>query len=162
MAGHSGDHRGVSDLLWDEVKQWFDPVENGSAPDVIVADTTLADWQLLLDLIRSHGWSCEYEIGDRAAPVPGSATTLFPAETMEQVPLLRVEDADAAFDECLKLSAQKRTSSVTRTLNQFPGPAGARFSVASCRVRCEARPLDQYSRLSPPSNRIPASQPINL
>ncbi|MEV6850285.1 hypothetical protein [Actinoplanes sp. NPDC051411] len=30
----------MSDLLWDDVMPWFDPVENRSAPDVIVADTT--------------------------------------------------------------------------------------------------------------------------
>ena len=28
-------------MLRDDVKHWFDPVENGGAPDVIVADTTL-------------------------------------------------------------------------------------------------------------------------
>ncbi|GID93385.1 hypothetical protein Adi01nite_27970 [Amorphoplanes digitatis] len=68
--GTFGDHRLVSDLLWDDVKQWFDPVENGSAPDVIVADTTLAHWQFVLDLIRSRGWLCRYERGDREFAVP--------------------------------------------------------------------------------------------
>jgi hypothetical protein len=43
----------VSDPLWDDVRQWFDLVDNGSAPDVIVAETTLAHSQRLLDLIRS-------------------------------------------------------------------------------------------------------------
>ena len=27
----------MSDLLWDDVKHWFDSVENGSTPDVILA-----------------------------------------------------------------------------------------------------------------------------
>jgi hypothetical protein len=80
----------VSDLLWDDVKQWFDPVENGTATDVIVANTTLADWQLLLDLIRLHEWACEYERGDLPAPVPDSAGKLFPGETVDHVHQLRV------------------------------------------------------------------------
>jgi len=42
----------VSDLLWDDVKQWFNPVENGSAPNLIAEGTTLAHRQLVLDLIR--------------------------------------------------------------------------------------------------------------
>lgn len=72
-----GDHRVVTDLLWDEVMPWFDPVANGSAPDVIVADTALADWQIVLDLIRSQRWPCEFELGDQAVPVPDSAADLF-------------------------------------------------------------------------------------
>jgi len=80
----------VSELLWDDVKQWFDPVENGSAPDVIVADTTLVHWQLVLDLIRSHGWSCRYEHGDRETALPESAASLFPPEAVEQPTLLTI------------------------------------------------------------------------
>lgn len=38
----------MRDVLWDDVRQWFDPVGNGSAPDVIVAGTTVADWDRLL------------------------------------------------------------------------------------------------------------------
>jgi hypothetical protein len=29
-----GQHHAVRAVLWDDVKQWFGPVENGSAPDV--------------------------------------------------------------------------------------------------------------------------------
>ena len=80
----------VGELRWDDVKQWFDPSENGGAPDVVVADTTLADWQLVLDLVRSHGWRCEYERGDRVTPVPKSAADLFVLETGEPSTLLTV------------------------------------------------------------------------
>jgi hypothetical protein len=80
----------VTDLRWDDVKQWFDPVGNGSAPDLIVADTTLTHWQLLTDLIRSSGWPCRYEHGDRPAPVPESAADLFRADAAEQGTSLRV------------------------------------------------------------------------
>jgi hypothetical protein len=80
----------VSDLRWDDVKQWFDPIENGIAPDVIVADTTLAHWQLVLDLIRSREWLCRYERGDGEAAVPESAVDLFPADGREQITRLTV------------------------------------------------------------------------
>ncbi|MFC6020101.1 hypothetical protein ACFP2T_28390 [Plantactinospora solaniradicis] len=80
----------MSDLLWDDVKQWFDPVGNGSAPDVIVADTTLAHWQLVFDLIRSRGWLCRCERGDRETAVPESAADLFAAEDREERTLLTV------------------------------------------------------------------------
>ncbi|WP_328468893.1 hypothetical protein OHA21_00330 [Actinoplanes sp. NBC_00393] len=72
------------------MKQWFDPTENGSAPDVVVADTALADWQLLLGLVRSHGWRCEYNRGDRVMPVPKSASGLFVFEPGEPRTLLTV------------------------------------------------------------------------
>lgn len=88
--GTFGDHRLVSDLLWNDVKQWFDPVENGNAPDVVVADTTWAHWQVLLDLVRSNGWLCRYERGDRETAVPEFAADLFPADNREQMTLLTV------------------------------------------------------------------------
>ncbi|WP_030437714.1 hypothetical protein [Actinoplanes subtropicus] len=85
----------MSGLLWDDVKQWFDPVENGNAPDVIVADTTLVHWHLLLDLIRSSGWLCQYERGDRETAVPEFAADLFSADNREQMtPLTVWPDAD--------------------------------------------------------------------
>jgi len=67
----------VSDLRWDDVKEWFDPAQNGSVPDVVVADTTLDDWQALITLIRTAGWRAEYEHRDRRGEVPHSAADLF-------------------------------------------------------------------------------------
>ncbi|WP_327007600.1 hypothetical protein OHA72_10210 [Dactylosporangium sp. NBC_01737] len=80
----------MCDVLWDEVQQWFDPVENGSAPDVIVADTTVADWGRLLGLVQSRGWACRYEVGDRVLPVPKRAAQLFARGVDGELPLLRV------------------------------------------------------------------------
>ena len=37
----TGQHGVVSDLLWDEVREWFDPDGHGSLPDVSVAGTTI-------------------------------------------------------------------------------------------------------------------------
>lgn len=47
----SGDHGLVPDLLWDDVREWFEP--DGSLLDVYVFDTTVADWQAFVDLVRS-------------------------------------------------------------------------------------------------------------
>ena len=70
----------MAQLVWDEVKEWFDPSENGRAPDVIVADTDLGDWDRLFDLIRSRGWRCEYRLGDQALALPASAAVVFSAD----------------------------------------------------------------------------------
>ncbi len=67
----------VREIEWDEVQDWFDPVGNGSAPDIAIADTTLDDWQALLTMIRTDGWRAEYEIGDERVGVPASAADLF-------------------------------------------------------------------------------------
>ncbi|NES26324.1 hypothetical protein GCE86_27885 [Micromonospora terminaliae] len=67
----------MPDLRWDDVREWFDPFENGSLPDVIVPGTTLTDWETLLRLIRSEGWRCEYDFRERGLPLPASAADLF-------------------------------------------------------------------------------------
>ncbi|GIE28458.1 hypothetical protein Ait01nite_015030 [Actinoplanes italicus] len=50
----------MRELEWDVVRDWFDPVQNGSVPDIAVEDTTLEDWQAFLELIRADGWRAEY------------------------------------------------------------------------------------------------------
>nr|WP_322770105.1 hypothetical protein [Frankia sp. Cr1] len=60
----------VPDLLWDDVREWFDPEENGSLPDVHVPDTTIADWQAVVDLVRSRGWAYEYSVDGRVVRLP--------------------------------------------------------------------------------------------
>ncbi len=67
----------MHDLRWDDVKDWFNPYENGSVPDVSVPDTTLDDWETLLKLIRSQGWPCEYDYRDQRHPLHASAPELF-------------------------------------------------------------------------------------
>lgn len=58
----------------------FDPSQNGSAPDVVVPGTAVADWEALFGLIRSAGWRCEYESGEERLPLPPSAADLFAHE----------------------------------------------------------------------------------
>lgn len=77
-------------LLWDDVKDWFDPWENGSAPDVIVADTDLADWNRLFELIRSRGWRCLHHHVDGARALPASPEELLSLRPAEAVTSLTV------------------------------------------------------------------------
>lgn len=61
---------GVSDLLWDDVREWFDPDANGVLPNVTVPGTDVADWQAVLDLVRSKGWAYEYSEDGLVGRVP--------------------------------------------------------------------------------------------
>ncbi|WP_319464159.1 hypothetical protein [Micromonospora sp. RTP1Z1] len=70
----------MRDIRWDDVREWFDPYENGSLPDVIVPGMTLTDWETLLRLIRSKGWRCEYDVREQRLPPPASAADLFTAD----------------------------------------------------------------------------------
>jgi len=63
----------VEMIPWDDVKEWFDPAHNGTLPDVVVPDTTVADWEPLFALIRSEGWRCEYDFREERLPLPASA-----------------------------------------------------------------------------------------
>ncbi|MBB4696020.1 hypothetical protein [Paractinoplanes abujensis] len=67
----------MATIRWADVEEWFDPSQNGSAPDVVVPDTAIADWEALLALIRSEGWRCEYALGEERRPLPPSAAELF-------------------------------------------------------------------------------------
>lgn len=65
--GHDGH---VSDLVWDDVESWFDPEVSGRLPDAYVPDTTVADWQMVVDLVRSKGWAYEYSVDGRVTRLP--------------------------------------------------------------------------------------------
>ncbi len=76
----------MPDLLWDDVRNFFDPGLMGSLPDGRVAGTSVEDWQAVLDLVRSHGWSCEYSEDGVAVRLPRAADML-----------TRREDTDALW-----------------------------------------------------------------
>ncbi|WMX47906.1 hypothetical protein [Streptomyces roseicoloratus] len=79
----------MSDLLWDDVKCFFDPDLMGALPDVRVPDASVEDWQSVLDLIAEKGWPCQYSEGDMALPVPRAEEVLYrPADA--ECPELRV------------------------------------------------------------------------
>ncbi|MFJ1929317.1 MULTISPECIES: hypothetical protein [unclassified Streptomyces] len=78
----------MPDLLWDDVKSFFAPDLMGSLPDVRVPDTSVEDWQAVLDLIRSQGWSCEYSEDGVVVRLPRAAEILVRGEGADV--LLRV------------------------------------------------------------------------
>ncbi|MGA5171028.1 MULTISPECIES: hypothetical protein [Streptomyces] len=79
----------MADLLWDEVKCFFDLDLVGLLPDVRVPDALVEDWQSVLDLIAEKGWECQYSEGDMALPVPRAEAVLSrPADA--ECPELRV------------------------------------------------------------------------
>jgi hypothetical protein len=79
----------VADLLWDDVKCFFDPDLMGPLPDVLVLDTSVEDWQAVLDLIAASGWRCQYSEGETALPVPRAEAVLSRSADAER-PELRV------------------------------------------------------------------------
>ncbi|MFB8243151.1 hypothetical protein ACFC58_42105 [Kitasatospora purpeofusca] len=78
----------MPDLLWDDVRNFFDPDLMGSLPDARVVDTSVEDWQAVLDLVRSQGWSCEYSEDGVVARLPRAADMLARSEGADA--LLRV------------------------------------------------------------------------
>lgn len=79
----------ATDLLWDDVRELFDPDLMGPLPDVCVPRTSVQDWQDLLDLVLARGWRFEYSEGDRVVPLPTAAAVLARAPDSE-CPALRV------------------------------------------------------------------------
>ncbi|MFJ3803691.1 hypothetical protein ACIPSJ_46360 [Streptomyces sp. NPDC090088] len=79
----------MADLLWDDVKCFFDLDLVGSLPDVRVPNTSVEDWQEVLDLVTEKGWTCQYSEGQTVLAVPRAETVLSrPAGT--EFPELRV------------------------------------------------------------------------
>ncbi|WP_345702073.1 hypothetical protein [Kitasatospora terrestris] len=66
----------MPDLLWDNVRNFFDPELIGALPDVCVEGTTVEDWQAMFDLVRSSGWTWDYLEGGVAGPLPSAAEVL--------------------------------------------------------------------------------------
>jgi hypothetical protein len=85
----AGQHGGVTDLVWDDVKCFFDPDLMGSLPDVRVPDASVEDWQAVLDLVAEKGWKCRYSEGERVLPVPRAEAVLSRSTDVE-CPDLRV------------------------------------------------------------------------
>ncbi|WP_405882339.1 hypothetical protein OG762_29305 [Streptomyces sp. NBC_01136] len=79
----------MPDLLWADVKYFFDPDEMGSLPDMRVPDASVEDWQAVLDLFSASGWTCQYSEGGAVMPLPRAEAVLSrPADA--EYPELRV------------------------------------------------------------------------
>jgi hypothetical protein len=66
----------MADLLWDEVKDFFDPDLMGALPDVFVTGTSVDDWQALFGLVQTCGWRWQYSEGLMELPLPSAAVVL--------------------------------------------------------------------------------------
>ncbi|MDA2809780.1 hypothetical protein O4J56_03935 [Nocardiopsis sp. RSe5-2] len=86
----------MAGLLWDDVKDLFDPHTMGSLPDLRVPNTTVNDWQSLLDLIVERGWEHRHSEGDAVVPLPRAQTVLSRAADAE-CPELRVWPSDGVL-----------------------------------------------------------------
>ncbi|MFD7442967.1 hypothetical protein [Streptomyces sp. NPDC059909] len=79
----------MTDLLWDDVRGFFDPDLMGALPDVLVPGASVEDWQAVLDLVDVSGWKHQYSEGESVLPVPRAETVLSrPADA--ECPQLRV------------------------------------------------------------------------
>ncbi|MEU8542788.1 hypothetical protein AB0C52_22870 [Streptomyces sp. NPDC048717] len=111
----------MSDLLWDDVKGFFDPASMGALPDVRVPNASVEDWQAVLDLVAEKGWKHQYAEGTAVLPLPRAEVVLSrPLDT--ESPILRVwptadvqavfhflDDEEIDFDVDLReLQGQKR------------------------------------------------------
>lgn len=63
-------------LLWEDVRNFFDPDLMGALPDLSVTGTSAEDWQAVFDLIRSSGWAWEYREGGAVGALPPAAEVL--------------------------------------------------------------------------------------
>lgn len=79
----------MRDLAWDDVKDMFDPLANGTLPDVRIEGTNLDDWQAVIDLARINGWRHEYEENNTAKPLPARAVDIIDGAT-ESHPEVRI------------------------------------------------------------------------
>jgi hypothetical protein len=76
--------RVVADLLWDDVRWFFDPEVMGSLPDVWVPDASERDWQAVLDLVVERGWAFQYSEGSTVLPLPRAGAVLSRPADAEQ------------------------------------------------------------------------------
>lgn len=66
----------MSDLHWNDVKEFFDPSLMGTLPDLVVPGSSVDDWQALLHLIEERGWQHQYFEGTSMGPMPRAETVL--------------------------------------------------------------------------------------
>ncbi|MFD8479378.1 hypothetical protein [Kitasatospora sp. NPDC059673] len=69
--------RGIPDLRWDDVQEFFDPDLMGALPEVSVPGTSAEDWQALFDLVAgTAGWTWEYAVGGVAVQLASSVANV--------------------------------------------------------------------------------------
>ncbi|MFI9319235.1 hypothetical protein ACIGXI_05475 [Kitasatospora aureofaciens] len=67
----------MAELRWDDHARWLlDPGRDGWLPEGWVADTTVADWQAVLDLVVERGWALTFVVGCFEMPLPRAEEVL--------------------------------------------------------------------------------------
>ncbi|SFL90743.1 hypothetical protein FEK33_06680 [Nocardia asteroides NBRC 15531] len=112
----------MPDLLWTEVKNFFDPHLMGALPDLWVPDTSVEDWQAVFDLVRPNGWAIEYVVDDIVLPLPAAAEFLPRAVDAEEHVVLWVRPAPAVTAIFYPMSATEIDFDVD--LRELQGQAG--------------------------------------
>ncbi|WP_432201133.1 hypothetical protein ACRAQ7_02570 [Erythrobacter sp. W53] len=69
---------------WDTVAVDFEP--EGALRDIYVLDTTVADWQLVIDAIRQEVTGLTFKIGDEISELPIDAAEIFYGAQREPIP----------------------------------------------------------------------------
>ncbi|QFZ72211.1 hypothetical protein GFH48_02115 [Streptomyces fagopyri] len=111
----------MSELLWDDVRGFFDLEWEGRLPDVWVTGAGVEDWQAVLDLVVASGWRSEYSEGGVVMPWPRAWEVLSrPADAdcadlrvwpaPDVLAIFRLESAEEiGFDvDLLELQGQER------------------------------------------------------
>lgn len=132
-----GQHCLVPELLWDDVRDFFDLEREGCLPDVWVTGTGVEDWQAVLDLIVASGWRSEYSEGGVVMPLPRAGAVLSrPADaecadlrvwpTPDVSTIFRLESAEEiGFDVDLReLQGQERLDVLCGFLRAIGGRLG--------------------------------------
>lgn len=114
-------HGRMPDLLWNEVKNFFDPHLMGDLPDLWVPDASVEDWQAVFDLVLSNGWAWEYEEGGIVRPLPAAAEVL-PRPVDAECVLLRVRPVPGVQVNFWPMSTAEVDFDVN--LRQLQGQAG--------------------------------------
>ncbi|MFF0372058.1 hypothetical protein [Micromonospora sp. NPDC005087] len=65
----------MHDLTWDDVAERFEP--DGSLLDAYVLDADTADWQQIIELVRSQGWRFDFQVEGQSRQLPEHVADIF-------------------------------------------------------------------------------------
>jgi hypothetical protein len=75
---------------WEQYQKEFE--WDGSLRDIYIFETSLDDWQKLLDFIRAERYAFDYKIDDDAVTLPERAATIFECENYQSLLSVKVGD----------------------------------------------------------------------
>jgi hypothetical protein len=111
------DHDRVSDLLWNDVAEWFAP--DGSLLDAYIFQTTVDDWQKLIDLVRSRGWWYQYVQDGRPSRLPDRASQVFHARMNAVATTLHIRPVATLLVNTWRFQAVDASSASSRIAFNF-------------------------------------------